>query len=581
VLVGAIGAGMAAAALVARLQARRQPGLAGAGASAVDDDKADALGSAGADPLPSPAEPPSGEGAPAEGLAGWSAAVSEAVPAPPPPPPPSDDRVSFAEIPPATRPPERTEAAADSDRPPLPSRTPQAQAPIPAEEPMPYEPPVFDVADIAPLADLARASWGSQAVVDDPAPPPPPAPAPPPAHAGSVTTEAPAAPPAPAEGPGRALTGPLGRPAGQGAAPPPPVSTPAGPGANGTSAVTTGSSSPAPAAASPTGAEPGGPAVGSPGGPDGRRRWLIAGGAVAAVAAVAVGVGVLAGGGDDDPVATTATTDRPSSATTGTTGTTAPPSPEQAFRQAGTKLSEAGSFTYAGSARALDVTPVRPTRWLGTELTVTGEVDLGTGRLHEVAVAPDGEATETVIDGATVWGRQADSVDELADAEYSVIDELTRDTPTPQGAQLVPVWLALAAGPVPAPEAAAQPAYSGTLTAAALGDDSGATPDSVITVTLDAGGTPIHLEVVGLPDGEGLRLVYDLANVGQVGPITSPGDAEEPADDSTDTTGAPVTSSTSVGDTTPPDSASTTTSTTERRRGGPGSGPGSTEPPPD
>jgi hypothetical protein len=250
-----------------------------------------------------------------------------------------------------------------------------------------------------------------------------------------------------------------------------------------------------------------------------------------------------------------------------------PPTPEEAFRQAGTELTDAGSFTYAGTARALDVTPVRPTRWLGTELTVTGEVDLRAARLHEVAVAPDGEATETVIDGARVWGRQADSVEGLADAGYSVIDELTHDTATPQGAQLIPVWLVLTAGAVPVPEAAGQPVYSGTITAAGLGDESGATPDAVVTITLDASGVPTHLEVVGVPDGARLRLVYDIGNLGQVGPIASPSD-DAAQDDSTDTTGSD--SSTSVSDTTEPtpDSTADTASTsvppdTSRRHGGP------------
>ncbi len=175
---------------------------------------ADAVGDASAVPDAGapPVDPAAGEGAagslapapPAVVDEGGSAAWPRAggtvglgfVPAPPRPaddgpatrplPGAADAAVAFADVVAAPRPSERTEEAADAARPPLPSRVPQAQAPIPADEPIPYEAPDLAVAEIAPLADLARSSWAADiADIADAAPAPAP---PPPITESSVTT---------------------------------------------------------------------------------------------------------------------------------------------------------------------------------------------------------------------------------------------------------------------------------------------------------------------------------------------------------------------------------------------------------
>ena len=500
-------AGVAAAALAAARRRASESARSGA-----------AAGRTGVPPGVAPAGPPAAARpavdppAPATGIAASPGANGSAEPA------------RFAEVTAAPRVPERTESAADADRPPLPTRTPQAQAPVPADEPLPYEPPVFDVDDIAPLADLARASWGTTSVVDAPVAPhalevsPPvepavlPDPAGPPASSGLNGSVRPAPP-------GAALVGPTAAP------------------------ITD-----APPAVAPP---PGDPRQGPDGG-SANRRWAMVGGAAVAALAVLGAVAVAAGGGDDDDPAAVSTT---SPTVASTTTTTAPATPQAVFQRAGTALTDAGSFAYSGTVRALDVGALRPSVWLGTDVVVTGEVDLRAGRLHEVAVNPDGEATETVIDGGTVWGRTASSVEELADAGYSEISEFAHETPTPQGAQLLPAWLTQAAGPVPAPAAPRQPSYAATLTAATLGDPTGASPDSIVTVTVGPDGVPTHVDVMAIDAGQ-LALAYEITQVGTIAPIASPGDQAA----ATATTPAPpaTTATTSPSTTAAPPSSPTT-----------------------
>lgn len=520
--------------------------------------------------------------------------------------PGADAAVALADVVAAPRSSERTEAAADASRPPLPTRVPQAQAPIPAEEPIPYEAPDLAVADIAPLADLARSSWAADvADVADVAPSPAPqasvaTDASPPGPQGPVTTEATPLASAPASGTAQGGAPPRlpsrvrdeDGPPTRGAGFLPPLGGPATEAPSGTETVAeqriafpesglNGRSSAAPPPSSPPAAPPTVPSPGRDAGRagGGRRKWLVAGAAAAALAVVA-GVGVAAQGDDTDTAAGSTTT-----ASTPTTATTAPVplTPQEAFAQASTSLTDAGSFAYSGTVRVLDLTAVRPSLWMGTEATVTGEVDLRAGRLHEVAVTPGGEATETVIDGATVWGRRADSAEELPEATYQEVSELSHDEPVAQGAQLLPAWLSLAAGPVPSPleQAQGQPMFAGTLTAATLGDPSGVSPDSIITVTLDDDGAPVHVDVVAVPDGNRLRLAYDITGIGTVAGIASPADpAAEPEDGpatsettSTATSSAPPTSVTTatptskVTSTTTPPSSPTTPPSTEDGRG--------------
>ncbi len=150
-----------------------------------------------------------------------------------------------------------------------------------------------------------------------------------------------------------------------------------------------------------------------------------------------------------------------------TTTTTRPPTPAEAFASAARRLEEAGTFAYRGTANASDVSAVRPSLWLAFETTVDGQAQLGTGRLHEVAVAANGKATETVADGTVVWGRSADHRDALGERGFQRIPALSTPEPATKGVTNLPRWLAAAVAPA---EAGVDPqgrrSYAATIPAA-------------------------------------------------------------------------------------------------------------------
>src|SRR5690606_22869757 len=119
-------------------------------------------------------------------------------------------------------------------------------------------------------------------------------------------------------------------------------------------------------------------------------------------------------------------------------------------------LTVAGSFSYTGNVSATDVSHVRPMLWLAVASSVEGQVDTGSLRLHEIAVAADGAAAETIAVGDAVWGRRAATRDALADLAYDPVPGLSGPgsaggdpalVPPARGAALLPAWLRAATGP--------------------------------------------------------------------------------------------------------------------------------------
>ena len=128
-------------------------------------------------------------------------------------------------------------------------------------------------------------------------------------------------------------------------------------------------------------------------------------------------------------------------------------SPEGAFAEAVSRLEAAGTFAYQGTVSASDVGAVRPSLWLAVDITVEGEVALAGGLVHEVAVAEGGQATETVVAGADVFGRSARSRDSLVDESYEGSPSCRGRSRKRRGAAGLARWLAGVAEPTAAVEA--------------------------------------------------------------------------------------------------------------------------------
>lgn len=257
---------------------------------------------------------------------------------------------------------------------------------------------------------------------------------------------------------------------------------------------------------------------------DPRRWWPLAAGAAAAVVLVVAAFTVT--GGDDEPSdvvadeteAGTATSDRPS--TTLVDDLT----PDAAFEQAAARLEAAGSFAYRGSSLATDVSPVRPGLWLKVELTTSGDVDLRSGRLHDVGETTDGRVTETVTDGVTVWGRLADSRDDLPDVDFLTVGDPTVP-PRRRGAALLPTWLQAS---IDREELTGGRRFRATIPAAVFGEVEDGRPavDAELLLTLDASGDPLHIEITNGPDGPPLHLALDLTALSRPVDIVLPNDPD-------------------------------------------------------
>ena len=240
--------------------------------------------------------------------------------------------------------------------------------------------------------------------------------------------------------------------------------------------------------------------------------------AVGVVVLLGVGALVVAGAGPQETDAATATTVPPSAVTSeATTTTTVPASPDAAFAGAATRLEAAGTFAYRGTVSASDVSAVRPSLWLAVDVTVEGEASLADARVHEVAVAANGRATETVVAGVDVWGRSAPTRDSLVDQSYEWIAELSRPEPATKGAANLVRWLAAVEEPLAAGlDAQGRRLYRGTLPASVLGptERGRRAVDAEIVMTVDRAGAPVHVDIATAPGGPPLHLAFDLSALG-------------------------------------------------------------------
>ena len=260
----------------------------------------------------------------------------------------------------------------------------------------------------------------------------------------------------------------------------------------------------------------------------GRARPVVAG--LALVAVLAAGVGLFVAARDDDgpgtDVAAGVTTSVEPTTTTAIDGL----SPEQAFAQAADRLVAGGSFGYAGTTSATDVSHVRPGLWLAVDLTVEGEVETSAESVHEIAVDGDGRATETVSAGPLVWGRLATSRDGLRDATYLPITEESGQG-AGKGAALLPAWLEATVDRQDAgTDERGHRVLRATLPASVLGEvvDGRPAGDASVLLTLDAAGDPVRVEVMSVPSGPPLRLALDLLRIGEPVVIDLPAQAPTP-----------------------------------------------------
>ena len=251
---------------------------------------------------------------------------------------------------------------------------------------------------------------------------------------------------------------------------------------------------------------------------------------LAGLIVVGLGIGAsaaLAGVGGDEPASAPATTSpEPTEPPPATTTTTRPAlGADEAFAAAAERLSTGGSFRYEGSARATDVSFVRPMMWLAVQSSVTGEVELATGRLHEVAVAAGGRASETIAEGTTVWGRRADQAAALGDVPFALVPELSdSELLAGRGLVMLPTWLAAATAPVELePSADGLPQYQATVPADVVGEvERGIEAEDLLAVVvLDDDGNPVRVELTSATSDR-LHLVLDLTGVGEPVTITPP-----------------------------------------------------------
>jgi hypothetical protein len=263
-----------------------------------------------------------------------------------------------------------------------------------------------------------------------------------------------------------------------------------------------------------------------------RRPWAIVVGVVALVLVIGLGIGLVGGGGDGgdtDDVETASEPDEPvppSQETTVPTTVPAQVTAAQVFPLTADRLVAAGSFSYAGTVSATDVSHVRPMLWLSVESTVEGQVALTTGRVHEIAVDVDGRAVETVTDGPQVLARRADARDALAAVPYQVVPALSGEGPPARGTALLPTWLAAAVGPSDAGlDESGRRRFTATIPAAVFGqiEREREPVDATVVLTVDAMGAPTRVEITSSPAGPPLRLVFDLMALG------APVDIQPPA----------------------------------------------------
>jgi hypothetical protein len=261
----------------------------------------------------------------------------------------------------------------------------------------------------------------------------------------------------------------------------------------------------------------------------GRAGPVVAG--LALVAVLAVGVGLFVAARGDDPPDTDVEAGVTTSVDPTTTTAFDELSPQEAFAQAADRLVAGGSFGYAGTTSATDVSHVRPGLWLAVDLTVEGEVQTSAVSVHEIAVDGGGRATETVSAGPLVWGRLATSRDALRDATYLPITEESGGQAAGKGAALLPAWLDSTVDRQDSgTDERGHRVLRATLPASVMGEvvDGRPAGDANVVLTIDAAGDPVRVEVTSVPSGPPLRLALDLLRIGDPVVIDLPAETPTP-----------------------------------------------------
>jgi hypothetical protein len=254
--------------------------------------------------------------------------------------------------------------------------------------------------------------------------------------------------------------------------------------------------------------------------PPRRRSGVVVGSIVALVIVLGAGAVLAAGAGDDDPrkADQVASDDAGEAATTQTTTTTIRPvTAPEAFGLAARRLTGAGTFSYSGTVSATDVSQARPMLWLAVESTVQGQVATATARVHEVAVAADGQTVETVTDGPRVWGRRAAAVDVLPEEPYEAIPGLSQGAPPAKGLAQLPAWLRAATGATDAGvDDLGRRTFQATIPADVLGviERDRSPVDAAVVLSVDEAGDPARVVLTSAADGPAFHLAIDLTGLG-------------------------------------------------------------------
>jgi hypothetical protein len=207
--------------------------------------------------------------------------------------------------------------------------------------------------------------------------------------------------------------------------------------------------------------------------------------------------------------------------------------PDQAFTVAAERLETAGSFGYHGASSATDVSLVRPGPWVSVDVTVVGDVDLSSGRVHEFAVSTTAQqVAETVTDGSGLWARVSSDPDLLPTLSFEPVGQLADGASVRSSGALLPGWLAATVGHQDAGvDQEGRRQFRATLPAAALGEIEREQPavDAEILLTFDDGGNPARVEVTTAPTGPRLHLALDISKVGDPIAIEVPTATASPA----------------------------------------------------
>jgi hypothetical protein len=248
-----------------------------------------------------------------------------------------------------------------------------------------------------------------------------------------------------------------------------------------------------------------------------RSRGPLVVGAALVVAVLGIATLLAVGGsdGDDDSAAADGSdTDRGAPSSSVTTGPAVDALvPADVLATVADHLDEAGGFRYTGTTAAADVSAVRPGPWLAVELDVTGDVDLRTAEVDEIATSTSGEVVETDVEGLTVRGRTASDAASLEDADYVPEYQFEPVGGPRLGLTQLPTWLRTTVGAVDVPrDLAGRRVIQATVPASVLGPVVGgqAPVDASLLISVDAAGNPVHLELATAGDVPALRLSLDI-----------------------------------------------------------------------